>query len=120
MRTDHVGVETRAGFWRALQGFVVHMMEPETLRVPVAPLVVVEERPREIASDVCSGLDCGVDSAEVIPVVGDAERVLDEVALGLRWVVEGRAVLRVEERDPAIGRVTSTTTPFTRLVPNVE
>src|SRR5688572_22367847 len=49
---DHLGVEPRARLGSAALGLEIDVDDAEALRVAVAPLEVVEERPGEIAAQI--------------------------------------------------------------------
>src|SRR5215208_485192 len=99
---DDLGVEAGARLGGALLGGEVDVDDAEALGVAVAPLEVVEEGPGEVAAEVDAGLDRAAGGAQVVAVVGDAQRVVDRAAVGRGRVVEGGAVLGDVERDAAV------------------
>src|SRR5690606_21041488 len=96
-------VPAGAGLGDAGAGRVVDVDRAEPLAVAVGPLEVVQHRPQEVAAHVGAVLDGPVDGGQVAAHVGDPGGVVDP-ALGVGVVVEGRAVLRDDQRRPREGR----------------
>src|ERR1043165_1510584 len=99
---DEVAVKKRAPLRRPLLRRKVHVHDPDPLRVAVAPLEVLEQRPDEVAADVDARRHRARQRREVLAQVVDAERILDQVADRRRRVVERRAVFGDVERHRAV------------------
>src|SRR6185503_20664352 len=93
VRSDHGRIKTTGGLDRALLGGIVDVNEPEPLGESERPLVVVEQRPRVVAAEIDALGESVVGSAQMLPVVFDAQRIVDAPVDGVRWIVERGAVL---------------------------
>src|SRR5688500_13300465 len=79
---------------RTLLRLVVDVNDAEPLGVPERPLVVVEQRPREVSTEIDPGFHRVMRSSEMLAIVLHAKRILDLAVDGLRRIVKRRAVLR--------------------------
>src|SRR6185295_14546919 len=98
---DHLGVKAGARLGGAPKRPVVDVDDAEALRIAMAPLEVVEQRPGEVAAHGGALFDRAADGAEVLAQVSDAQGIVDAPAVALRRVVERGAVLGDVERQVA-------------------
>src|SRR6478672_4987106 len=102
MRPDHLRVEPRARLRRPLLRLVVDVHDAEALRVAEAPLVVVEQRPGEVAPQVYTLTERRVRRAQVRAIIRDAQRIVDATFDRLRRVIERGTILGEVERDTPV------------------
>src|SRR4051794_13534049 len=98
---DVVPVEERAGLGRARLRVEVHVDDPEALVVALLPLEVVEQRPDVVTAHVGAVGDGLAQGLEMARQVRAALGVLD-AAVDHRPVLEGRAVLGDQDRQPGV------------------
>src|SRR5688500_13493790 len=79
---------------RTLLRLVVDVNDAEPLGVAECPLVVVEQRPREVSTEIDPGFHRVMRSSEMLAIVLHAKRILDLAVDALRRIVKRRAVLR--------------------------
>src|SRR6476659_2215509 len=96
---NNIGVIPAARFDRSRLRRVIDMNDSKSLRVPVTPLEVVEQRPGEIPSYVSAALDCLTDSADMFPKIFDSLRILDLPVDRRRRIWKSRPILRDIERN---------------------
>ncbi len=99
---DDFAVEAGAGLGGTLLGGKVHVHQPETLGVALAPFVVVEQRPGEIPPEIHALPQCRQGRAEVIMVILHPQRIGHAAVPGFRRIVERGAVLGDVERQLAV------------------
>src|SRR5690606_36966393 len=87
------------GLRRSFLRCVVDMHQTEALVVAFSPFVIVQQRPGEIAADVCSGLPGGEDGLEVILIVFHAARIIVALDLGHAVLGDVDGDLRIVARD---------------------
>src|SRR2546423_9137863 len=85
---DHVAIEAGALLGRAFLGFVVHVYDPEPLGIAEAPLVVVEQAPGEIATQIDSLPNRVARGFQVLAIVPDAKGIVDLPVDRVRRIVE--------------------------------
>src|SRR5436305_14291913 len=102
MRSDHVRVKPRARLRRSLLRGVIDMYDAKALGVAETPLVVVEQRPREVAAEVDALAKRLVRRRQMRSVVRDAQRIVDATVDRLRRVVERRAIFGDVQRNAPV------------------
>ena len=99
LRADDLGVERALVLGVRCWRLVVDVDDAEALRVPEAPLEVVEQRPGEVAAQVDALLRSRRATARrCVAQVVDAQRIVDAAVARRRRIVEGGAVLGDVER----------------------
>src|SRR5215207_6760784 len=92
VRLNDSRVEAAAVLDRSLLCLVVDVHDSEALGVAVAPLIVVEERPREIAAQINSLHDRIAYRFQMGFEVGDTQRILDPSIDCSRRICESRSI----------------------------
>src|SRR5439155_17196591 len=78
------------------------MYDAEALRVAKTPLVIIEQRPSEVPAEIDPLTKSRMRRAQVRPIVGDTERIVDSAIDRLRRIVKRGAVLGDVKRDATI------------------
>src|SRR5947207_2766068 len=99
LRGNDGGIEAPGRLDSSLLGRVVDVNEAEALGVAERPLVVVEQRPREISAQVDPLRYRVVSCAQMLPEVFDAKRIFDTAVDRLRRVVKRGAILGDVDRQ---------------------
>src|SRR5207244_4122988 len=97
-------VVASARLHRSPLGLVVHVHEPEAERVAVAPLEVVEQRPREVAAHIRAAGHLSAQREQVLAIAAHAQRVVEA---GPRYAVRMRdasSSRRAGQASPKIAR----------------
>src|SRR5215210_2041610 len=102
---DHLGVKSSARLGRTALGFEINVNDAEALRIPVAPLEVVEQGPGEVTTQVDALPHRLAGGREVRPQIAHAERIGQLVPLDRRGIVEGGSVFGDIERNVAVPRL---------------
>src|SRR6266498_4390304 len=100
--TNHFGVVLTARLDRPLMRLVIDVDDPETPRVAVTPLEVVEQRPDEVATELHPLLHCFSHRAQMPTQVLDTRWILDLPINRDRRVVECRSVFGNVKRHVTI------------------
>src|SRR5438067_4372727 len=97
---DHVAVIQGAVLKGASLCLEIDMDDPEALRVPHRPFEVVQQRPQQIPPHIGPTLDRGMYRTQVLVDVVDPFGI-PNLAPGVHLVLERRAVLRDDQREPS-------------------
>jgi hypothetical protein len=102
IRPNHVRVEAPTRLDRPLLRLVVDVNDPEPARVAEAPLVVVEQRPGEVAAQIRSRAHRVVCSPKMVAIIGHAQRIFDATIDRFGRIVKRGAILRDVQRRIAV------------------
>src|SRR5689334_16977804 len=102
VRRDYSRIKSAAVLHRAYLRVVVHMHDSETLRIPVAPLVVIQEGPGEVSAHVDALLNCVVYGPQMTAEVVDSERILNSPVDRRRRICESRSIFRDVDREVTV------------------